>query len=179
MSTLLIERLLCVMPFLGLLCMVQCAPPAHAKLRSTVVYVVRHAEKLDPADRDSPLSPAGMERAEALAGTLAQSGVQAIYATTLQRTQQTVAPLAEREGLVPVLLDPAATEELVRLIRNGNEGQVVLVAGHNNTVPTIVLALSGTAIDAIPEDRYDRLFKVSLAGDVATVEELRYGKPTP
>ena len=143
------------------------------------VILVRHAEKLDPMDRDSPLSPAGMERAEALADTLARTGVQVIHATTLQRTQQTVAPLAEREGLRPVLLDPGATEELVRLIRSGNEGQVVLVAGHNNTVPTIVRALSGADIGAIPENRYDRLFKVTIAGDAATVEELRYGKPTP
>lgn len=177
----LIALLLYAAPLLGVLCTpVPYAPTAQAEPRPTVVYVVRHAEKLDPSARDSPLSAEGMERAEALALTLVKSGVQAIYATTLLRTQQTVAPLAERKDLTPVLLDPGATEELVRRIRTEHEGQVVLVAGHSNTVPGIVRALSGADIDGIPEERYDRLFKVTLAADAAaTVEELRYGKPTP
>ncbi|MBL0126844.1 MAG: histidine phosphatase family protein [Flavobacteriales bacterium] len=146
----------------------------------TTIYVVRHAEKLDPADPDTPLSPEGEARARDLASTLARAGVQRIYATTRLRTQQTVAPLAQQRNLVPVILEPAATEELVARIKADDRGMVVVVAGHNNTVPVIVQGLSGVVVDGIPEDRFDRLFKVTIAPDgKATMEELRYGVPTP
>ncbi len=112
--------------------------------------------------------------------TLSKAGVQRIYATLKLRTQQTVAPLAKELGLEPVLLDPNAVEELVARIKAEDSGRVVLVAGHSNTVPAIVKGLSGTEVDGIPEERFDRLFKVIIAPDgTATVEELRYGVPTP
>ncbi len=146
----------------------------------TTIYVVRHAEKLDPTDPDTPLSPAGEERAQALSSTLAKAGVQRVYATTRKRTQQTVAPLAALRRLEVEVLEPGAVEQLVARIKTEDVGRVVLVAGHNNTVPTIVQALSGKAIDGIPEERFDRLFKVTIAPDGATtLEELRYGAPTP
>lgn len=157
-----------------------CAPKAVVQGQPTVVYVVRHAEKLDPADGNSPLSPAGEERARALARTLNDGGVQRIYATTLQRTQQTVAPLAEQLGLEPILLQPGATDELVARIKADDRGMVVLVAGHSHTVPGIVEGLSGVAVDGIPDGRFDRLFKVTIASDGrSALEELRYGPPTP
>ncbi len=164
----------------GVLLFPQCAPRAMAQQPVTTIYVVRHAEKLDPSDGNSPISPVGQERARALDIKLAKSGVERIYATTLQRTQQTVAPLADRLGVQPVLLEPGATDELVARILADDRGMVVLVAGHSNTVPGIVKALSGIEVGGIPEDRFDRLFKVVLAADAEpTVEELRYGAPTP
>lgn len=144
----------------------------------TTIYVVRHAEKLDPADRDSPLSAVGESRAKALADRLAKAGVSRIYATTLIRTQQTVAPLARARSIEPELLEPFALDSLVTRIRTLDQGQVVLVAGHNNTVPVIVQRLSGVEVDGIPEDVYDRLYKVTIAPDgAASVEQLSYGEP--
>lgn len=163
---------------LGML--MQCAPRVAAQSAVTTVYVVRHAEKLDPADGDSPISPVGEERAQALSVYLARAGVERIYATTLRRTQQTVAPLAARIDATPVVLDPFATEDLVRSIRTEDTGKVVLVAGHSNTIPGIIKALSGLEIDGIPEERFDRLYKVVLPPDGKnTVEELRFGVETP
>ena len=159
---------------------VQCAPRAVAQETVTTVYVVRHAEKLDPSDPDSPLSPEGQVRARELAKTLARAGVQRIYATTKLRTQQTVAPLAEQRDLELVLLDPGAVDELVRRITTDDAGMVVVVAGHSNTVPNIVKGLSTVEVAGIPEERYDRLFKVVISADgKAKVEELRFGVPTP
>ena len=48
---------------------------------------------------DPPLSALGMEQASLVCARLAAEGVDAIYATTMQRTAQTAAPLAERLGL--------------------------------------------------------------------------------
>lgn len=145
----------------------------------TTIYIVRHAEKLDPADRDSPLSPAGESRARALSERLSKAGVSRIYATTLIRTQQTVAPLARARSIEPALLDPSAIDSLTSRILSSDRGEVVVVAGHNNTVPVIVQRLSGQPVDGVPEDVYDRLYVVTIAPDgEAAVELLSYGEPS-
>lgn len=145
----------------------------------TTVYVVRHAEKLN-TDSDTPLSPEGQKRAIALADRLADAKVERIYATTRQRTQQTVAVLAERLGLEVVVTEPGAVGDLVTRIQASDRGKVVLVAGHSNTVADIVNGLSGKGLEGLPEDRFDRLFRVDIAADgKAEVEEMRYGAPTP
>ena len=146
---------------------------------TTTIYVVRHAEKLS-SDSDSPLSPAGEERAVALADRLTDAKVDRIYASTKLRTQQTVGVLAKQLGLEPVLLEPGAVDELVARINAEDRGKVVLVVGHNNTVPNIVKGLSGQEVEALPEACFDRLFRVTIAADgTATVNEEQYGAPTP
>lgn len=50
---------------------------------------------------DPPLSAEGAEQARLVCVRLAATRVDAIYVSTLQRTAQTVAPLAERLGLTP------------------------------------------------------------------------------
>lgn len=146
----------------------------------TTVYVVRHAEKADPSDPESLLSPAGEARAEELAKTLAKAGVQKIYATTKVRTQQTVAPLAAKLDLEITALLPEGTEDLIGFITTEDKGKVVVVAGHSNTVPVIVKGLSGVAVDGLSEDQFDRLFKVEIpATGEKKVTVLRYGAPTP
>jgi probable phosphoglycerate mutase len=50
---------------------------------------------------DPPLSAEGVEQARLVCARLAATRVDAIYVSTLQRTAQTAAPLAERLGLTP------------------------------------------------------------------------------
>ena len=50
---------------------------------------------------DPPLSELGREQAQRVGKRLAAAGIDAIYVTTLQRTAQTAAPLAERLDLAP------------------------------------------------------------------------------
>ncbi len=52
---------------------------------------------------DPPLSALGRDQAGKVADRLAGAGIDAIYVTTLCRTAQTAAPLAERLGLAPVV----------------------------------------------------------------------------
>jgi len=52
---------------------------------------------------DPPLSPDGHEQARRLGDRLAKAGLDAIYVTTLVRTAQTAAPLAERLGMTPLV----------------------------------------------------------------------------
>jgi probable phosphoglycerate mutase len=53
---------------------------------------------------DPPLAPEGVEQAGKVAQRLAGQPFAGLFVTTLQRTAQTAAPLAERTGLEPVVV---------------------------------------------------------------------------
>jgi phosphohistidine phosphatase SixA len=130
---------------------------------TTVVIVVRHAETEAGDDPDRGLSDAGRERALRLAHMLSQAkpvrGIDAIYASDLKRTQQTVIPLAEMMGL-PVTVRPAESwKKLAATIRSEHRGQFVVAAGHANTIPELIAGLTGQNV-AVSEDEYDALFVV-------------------
>jgi probable phosphoglycerate mutase len=86
------------------------APPSDA----TEVLLVRHgsaggAAPGEPPDlvgghTDVPLAPAGHAQAQALARRLGSVPLSAIFVTTLRRTAETAAPLAECAGLRPVVV---------------------------------------------------------------------------
>jgi phosphohistidine phosphatase SixA len=143
--------------------------------RATTIILVRHAEKASTDDIDPPLSDAGFARAKTLARVLDTSGVSAVYATEFRRTQQTVGPLAERRGLTVTKIASSDTPRLVSDIRSQHAGQVVLVAGHSNTIPQIIQALGGGAVAPIDESDFGNMFIVTASGSSATVVKLRYG----
>jgi 2,3-bisphosphoglycerate-dependent phosphoglycerate mutase len=64
-------------------------------------YVEGHPFPLADGHGDPALSPEGQIQAERLAQRLTAEGIDAIYASTLRRTAQTAAPLAERLQLIP------------------------------------------------------------------------------
>ena len=115
---------------------------------STVVLVVRHADKASDAE-DSPLNEAGTRRAQTLAAVAAGANVEAIYTTQFKRNHDTAQPLAEKTGVavteVPVNLQSPGDygQRLARDILEKHRGQTVLVVGHGNTVASIVEALTG------------------------------------
>ena len=80
---------------------------------STEVFLVRHGAS-EPAKPGQPfplvdghgdpaLAPEGREQAERVAERFAGEALDAIYVTTLRRTHETAAPLADRLGLTPVV----------------------------------------------------------------------------
>jgi len=78
---------------------------------STDLLLVRHGESapMEAADfprtpdgqADPELSELGREQAELLSKRLAQADLDALYVSSLRRTQQTAAPLVQLTGLVP------------------------------------------------------------------------------
>jgi len=139
---------------------------------------VRHAEKnIEPNNPDPDLSPAGVERAQEIARVFGETGINAIYATQYKRTQETVKPLADRTGVQAKLLEANQTDELVKQLQTTNRGQTIFIAGHNNTVPAIVSALSGEKYPTIPESEYDNLYIVTIYRvGKARVVKMKYGK---
>src|SRR6266436_888390 len=147
----------------------------------TTVILVRHAEKaIDPNNADPDLSPVGQARAQELVRIFGDSGINAIYATQYKRTQQTVKPLADKLGLPINQVNSKSTGDLLTQIRSQNSGQVIFIAGHNNTVPEIIAALGGPTFPAIPETEFDNLYIVTVyRTGKAKVVKLRYGSPMP
>lgn len=155
--------------------------------RPTVVYIVRHAEKAAEPRRDPGLTPAGESRAAALAEALAEARLTAIVTSQLRRTRETAAPLANATGLTPVVIryrpgdSEAHGRAVADAIREQFPGGVVLVVGHSDTVPPIIRALGGPAMEPLcAATEYASLFKLLLvAGAPTAMERSSYGRPDP
>lgn len=140
------------------------------------VLAVRHADIDQPAaSADPPLNAAGRRRATALAHVAGSSAVGTIFTSTLTRTKATAEPLARRLGLQP--REVPGTAELAEQVRSGELGEVVMIAGHSNTVPEMIHALGVPSAPAIGEREFDNLFVVTVvvADGTAALVRLRYG----
>ena len=137
----------------------------------TMVYLVRHAEKVDDS-RDPDLSQEGRLRAEALTAFLEKVSLDAVYATQFKRTQQTVAPLSKATGLKIQQHDARDSKGFAEMVR-GMPGKTVIAAGHSNTVPAIIGALGGPQL-TIDDKDYDNLFLVILVDGKAHLQHFRF-----
>jgi len=152
--------------------------PGAPCLAQTTVYVVRHAEQTSHEEKDPPLSDAGRMRADKLAHILEAVPLTAALASEFERTLQTVQPVAKQHGLEVTRYRAMNTRGLAEKITSRYQGKTVLVAGHSNTVPALLVAL-GADRHLVPEiglDEFDDLFVVFIgkAGDV-TLQHLKYG----
>jgi broad specificity phosphatase PhoE len=150
------------------------------------VLLLRHAETAASTleNRDPPLSEEGRQRAQDLARLLGHSGAAHLFASQFERTQATLAPLAEALEVVVHEIDARDSARQVEALRALPPGAVAVVCGHSNTVPALVATLGGE-LDGLEDgniahDVHDRLFAVTLPateGAATAVLELRYGAP--
>lgn len=145
-----------------------------AQSDEVVVFLVRHAEKVDDS-ADPDLSAEGLERASVLARMLADAGITHIHSTDYRRTRQTGEPLARALGLEIRSYDPRDLPGLAAHL-TATPGRH-LVLGHSNTTPGAVEALGGDPLGAIDDAEYDRLYIVvpHPAGTRSTL--VRFGTP--
>ncbi|WP_164200559.1 SixA phosphatase family protein [[Micrococcus luteus] ATCC 49442] len=137
------------------------------------VVLIRHADVTSGAGTDPPLNATGTARAQELKHVLGRSGITAIFVTSLQRTQATAKPLAEGLGLQPTVLDDPA--HVVEAIRTLPGFTTVLVVGHSNTIPDLVVRLGGPTITPIAANEFERLLIVTNG----RLCNLRYGQEAP
>lgn len=126
---------------------------------TTKYYLVRHAEKQDDSS-NALLSAAGLARANILRDSLLGKGIDRVFASTFQRTQQTAQPLATALDLPLNLYKPDTTAGLIAKLKNLG-GMDVLVTGHSNNIPQIVQGLCGETV-TIAENDFDNLFIVTV-----------------
>lgn len=142
------------------------------RAQPSLVIVVRHAEKAEAPREDPPLSEAGQLRARQLADALQHAGVQHIVTTRWRRTRDTAAPLAERLGLTPLVVEPKhAAAQLAQL-----QG-TVLVVGHSNTVTPLLAELGAPALPLLCEHSFSPLFVLQRGAGAPALLRLRYGAP--
>lgn len=160
-------------------CLLTAALTSPAAAMPDLVILVRHAERATQPAGDPGLTPAGEQRAQALAQALGASGIQAILTTQYRRTRDTAALLAASLGVQPQVVGPAsggaaghakAVAEAVKAL-TGN----VLVVGHSNTVPAIIAALGGPQMAELCETSYHHLF-VLQPGAQPRLLKLSYGE---
>lgn len=164
-----------------LLLFIALALPLTGTTAPSGVVVVRHAEKADDGTRDPELSEAGRERARSLSRSLRHAEIAGLIATQYQRTQQTLSGLARRSGL-EITTVPAGSggtdahvADIVSRVKHSQADGLLVIAGHSNTVPAIVEALSGQPIPPLEESDYDRMFILQPAESGMTVVTARYG----
>jgi broad specificity phosphatase PhoE len=146
------------------------------------IILVRHAEKaLDANEPGVPLSEAGRARAARLAQMLAASGVTAIYATETERAHQTAEPLARALKVDVRTYSPRdaagklAPQLLLERLKRDDPSGIVLVVGHQNTVPDLLAALGHVEKIEIRDNQFDDLFVVvPRATGPPTVVQLKY-----
>jgi phosphohistidine phosphatase SixA len=168
--------------WLGMLAVVFALGVAFLVYRSastTVVVLVRPAEKEAGTIDDPPLSPDGEQRAQILAQMLGEvSGVgrlDAIYVSDARRAQQIIAPLADRLGKRPVVVQGADVGTVADRLTHGHDGGTVLFVGNATIVPQLVHELSGIELSAASEREHDTLYVVSIPTfGRANVLRLRY-----
>ncbi len=152
--------------------------PAKAAFLPRTIYIVRHAEKII-GDSDPELTPAGLQRAKALAKLLPSRELDLILATEFKRTRATVAPAAEISGKNIEIVPAGDTAALVDRVTRLDPGQTALVAGHSNTIGQILTALGLEEKVTITEQQHDDLFVVTLnhAG-TASLQRLQHRPST-
>ena len=157
-----------------------CSPSSPPRSVTTVL-LVRHAER-----DDGSLNEAGLERAEQLAQVALKAGVTAVYTTDTERTRRTARPLADALDLEPLIYQVGSSEqigEFAAKLKSDHRGEVVLVVGHNPTVPRTIQSLGGDAAHCsvgTAYDEFDDLCIVTIYGPGRVkVLNLQYGKTSP
>lgn len=155
----------------------------------TVVFLVRHAERADDGEGasrmaadpqmsmmadDPPLSAAGEARATLLSEMLRDAGINQVYSTDYNRTKQTGEPTAKELGLSLSLYDASDLSGFAESL-SSSPGRH-LVVGHSNTTPDLVQALGGDPGTPMASMEYDRLYMVTIQGEVVQTVLLRFGE---
>ena len=150
---------------------------------TTTVIFVRHAEKAAVPGDDPSLSPAGQRRAAELKRQLVDAdvvaGIDAVYATSYRRTEETARPIAEALDLPLNSYDASDTEAIMEHIVREHKGKIILVVGHSNTLPALIGNMGASKrVPPIAENEYDNIYIVSIPwfGKTKTIR-LRYGDP--
>lgn len=159
--------------------------PSEISSTETVCILLRHAEK-ENSGTDPDLTTAGKLRADELKRLLGNVHIDHIYTTPYNRTRQTAMPLAVSKGIVVKEYTPAATLAATQLFISNilaqNQGKVVVIVGHSNTVPEMVKVLSNNALNVtISETQFDNIFitkNSAAAGSVFAVQK-KFGQSTP
>lgn len=143
----------------------------------TVIYLVRHSEKLSGSD--PALSELGIARTAALAGRLKEAGIAHVFSSDFKRTRMTATPVAEQSNVDVTIYNVRALRQFVTELEafakpaKGN----ILVVGHSNTTPVVASFLTKTEFPMLNEDQYDHLYVVRQNEEGSFSATIEYFNP--
>lgn len=143
-----------------------------------IFYIVRHAEKNGNTD-DAGLSQAGIERGIALEEYVAAEKIDTVFTSDIRRSVLTGLSVALPQSIpqVPLKQFPQeALDKFIKRLKNIGGNKHLLVVAHTNTIPSIVLALSGKPIPAIPETEYNNMYIITIKGNQKYLVHTTYGR---
>ena len=144
-----------------------------------LVILVRHAERAAEPAGDPGLTPAGEQRAQALAQALAGLRVNAIVTTPLRRARDTAAPLARALGLQPQVVEARGATHVPAVVDAVRaQTGAVLVVGHSNTVTAVLAALGGPKLPELCETSFHHAFVLQLGVEPPRWAQFSYGAPS-
>jgi phosphohistidine phosphatase SixA len=143
------------------------------------VVVVRHAERQSLVDSNSLLSETGLRRAKNLVPLLESFRPSALYASDMERTQQTLTPVAAKLGMKLLIRSRGDSEALAAEILQDQRGHTVVVCWHHDLMAKLVRALGVKGpVPYLSFDSYDWLWIVHIpAKGEATLEERLQSTP--
>jgi len=151
---------------LAVVCALVVAVVIYRSALTTVVVLVRPAEKEAGTIDDPPLAPDGEQRAQMLAQMLGDNtGVgklDGIYVSDSRRAQQIIQPLAERLGKHPIVIPSGDIGSMASRITRGHDGGTVLFVGNGSNVSRLVDELSGIEVGSSNDTEHDTLYVVSI-----------------
>jgi len=137
--------------------------PKFKKKNQTIIYLVRHAEK-EKTKGDVHLTNKGRNRARRLNEILKSEGLDMVYSTRYNRTQQTAEPSATQHQLNIQEYDHGKLEEFGQSLLDNHSGKKILVVGHSNTTPKLLNFFMGEKIKGmIDESDYENLYIISVS----------------
>ena len=137
-----------------------------AQYKTTTIYFIRHAEKVD-SSKNPDLSTFGLERAAHWGEIFSHTTFDAIYSTDFSRTKQTAMPTAANKKIDITIYDPKNID--FQKFKTDNLGKTVLVVGHSNSIPDFVNKLINQDVYPTMEDKtFGNLYIVTLNVDIVT-----------
>ncbi len=142
----------------------------------TMVYLVRHAEKvLTDTTENPPLTEKGKARAQQLVEEFREDTIHALYSTHFIRNRTTLEPLAAQRNLPLNIYEAHDYQALADKINTEHPGETVVVVGHSDTLLPIIEAFGAKPpVEEIKDQDYDYIFKITLTGQGKANAEVRY-----
>ena len=134
------------------------------------LFIVRHADAIPDENEiipsgiydDLPLSRIGREQAETLAERLGSLSFDAMYSSPLRRCLETAAPLAERLGMTPIVVEDLKEIKLgnIRpLPGDGNDLAALTRALQERQMDIVRMAGAAGNWDVIPDSEPSKSFR--------------------
>jgi broad specificity phosphatase PhoE len=144
------------------------------------LFLVRHADAIPEEDEiipngfydDLPLSRTGRKQAQALAERLSGLSFDAIYSSPLRRCLETAAPLAERLGMTPIIMEGLKEIKLgnIRPLPDDSHDLAVLTkALQERQLDIVRIAGESGHWDGIPDSEQSTSFRQRV---VETLDEI-------